>query len=547
MYTHLAPITPRAQRMSGMALLLAAALGLYLRWWNLGGQSLWFDEGFTVWLASHSISDIIRIVRADTAPPLYYLLLHGWMGIFGESELALRSFSATCATLVLLIVYLIARRLRLNWRATAATMAILAMSVLHVRYARDARCYALLSVFAALQLLAAVEYRRSRRLSAYFGFIIASAAMMYTHNLALPYVGMGMIVWWFFAKGTARQRLFQIAGLCAGITLLYLPWVGSFLSQMRNVDGSFWISTPGWTQLLRSMQVAIGLREDFAGNALSPALEPHMQIWGLFELWLNLVSLLMVISTIGIATVFAVRDRLIRAIALYAFVPIVFVFLYSQVRTPIMIDRVFIPSSAAVAIVAGLLVMRRPRWMLFPLVSAVMLAGTSSVGFIGHERKEDWRSAVRFLENTGMETDRAIIFLANEGELLYRYYEDRTDVEKITGLPKQFLDSPTPTAMQRVRSKDDLRPLRELLDDGTREIVLVLCHASRDPDKSAVKLLDDTCRLLDRRQFHEITVLRYLNEQPFVETTDAHRRERRDERLNPLRYWSLISALSSFE
>ena len=35
-----------------------------------------------------------HIIRADTAPPLYYILLRGWVRVFGFSESALRSMSA---------------------------------------------------------------------------------------------------------------------------------------------------------------------------------------------------------------------------------------------------------------------------------------------------------------------------------------------------------------------------------------------------------------------------------------------------------------------
>ena len=79
------------------SLIVILAIGVFLRWFRLGHESLWFDEGYTAWVVSLSPADLIRAVRVDTAPPLYYLLLHGWTVLFGRSEFALRSMSALSA------------------------------------------------------------------------------------------------------------------------------------------------------------------------------------------------------------------------------------------------------------------------------------------------------------------------------------------------------------------------------------------------------------------------------------------------------------------
>src|SRR5580658_805137 len=93
---------------------LGAAVGIFFRIYHLGAESLWFDEGYTAWMASHSPTEIVRLIRADTAPPLYYLLLHGWTVLFGRSESALRSLSTVSSILTLFIAMGIARRMLQN-------------------------------------------------------------------------------------------------------------------------------------------------------------------------------------------------------------------------------------------------------------------------------------------------------------------------------------------------------------------------------------------------------------------------------------------------
>ena len=54
-------------------LALIALFSLYLRTRFINGQ-FWMDEGIAVGIASHSLSSIPHILRADGSPPLYYLL-----------------------------------------------------------------------------------------------------------------------------------------------------------------------------------------------------------------------------------------------------------------------------------------------------------------------------------------------------------------------------------------------------------------------------------------------------------------------------------------
>ena len=77
-------------------LILAVILffGLFLRVYALGSESIWQDEGFSVSVAHMNLSELIATTAADVHPPLYYLLLHYWISIFGDSEFSCRFLSA---------------------------------------------------------------------------------------------------------------------------------------------------------------------------------------------------------------------------------------------------------------------------------------------------------------------------------------------------------------------------------------------------------------------------------------------------------------------
>jgi mannosyltransferase len=58
--------------------------------------AFWIDEAIAVGVSSHDFLDIPDVLRLDGSPPLYYLLLHVWMQLFGSGETSCRS-SSVCS------------------------------------------------------------------------------------------------------------------------------------------------------------------------------------------------------------------------------------------------------------------------------------------------------------------------------------------------------------------------------------------------------------------------------------------------------------------
>lgn len=134
-----------------MAALALIAVGWALRLRNLAGSELWFDEAASHFIAVRSPVGILTYVASAPFehPPLYYLLLHGAMRLFGDGEWAMRFPS------VLLGVVLVAGL----WRAGESlggpglgltVLGFAAVSPFLVTYAQEARMYALLQCLGLL-------------------------------------------------------------------------------------------------------------------------------------------------------------------------------------------------------------------------------------------------------------------------------------------------------------------------------------------------------------------------------------------------------------
>ena len=111
----------RVLEVAGLAALVA--LSLVLRTAEMHVH-FWIDEGLSVGISSHSIGDIPHVLREDGSPPLYYVLLHGWMAVFGRSEAQTHALSLLLAILAIPAAWWAGRSLfgaRVGWALAGLT------------------------------------------------------------------------------------------------------------------------------------------------------------------------------------------------------------------------------------------------------------------------------------------------------------------------------------------------------------------------------------------------------------------------------------------
>ncbi|MBN2146462.1 MAG: glycosyltransferase family 39 protein [Anaerolineales bacterium] len=137
--------------------ILITLIGGGLRVFLLDNKGMWLDETFSVWLANHSVSDMLQwIVKIDQHPPLYYLLLHYWIAHNGDAPHNVRLLSALLGAGTIPVIYLIGKRMSGAVMGLVAAM-ILAFSPFNIRFAQETRMYTCLTLNAALAIYALVR------------------------------------------------------------------------------------------------------------------------------------------------------------------------------------------------------------------------------------------------------------------------------------------------------------------------------------------------------------------------------------------------------
>ena len=132
-------------------------IGGGLRVFLLDHNGMWLDETFSVWLANQSIGEMLQwIVKIDQHPPLYYLLLHSWIALNGDTPYDVRLLSALCGAGTIPVIYLIGKRISGAAMGLAAAV-FLALSPFNIYYAQETRMYTFLTFNAAVAMYALVR------------------------------------------------------------------------------------------------------------------------------------------------------------------------------------------------------------------------------------------------------------------------------------------------------------------------------------------------------------------------------------------------------
>jgi 4-amino-4-deoxy-L-arabinose transferase-like glycosyltransferase len=181
-----------------VVLLLLFVGSLFLRLFHIETQSLWLDEIAS--LASSGYSRLFDVVRAtlftERIPPLYPILLHSVIKIFGLSEIALRLPSALCGALSVLVLFTFVKNV-FNYRTALCASLLLAISPYHVWYSQEGRFFSLfvlihlLSVYFFMKLL--YEEKMSFRTNLFILTIVNILALCVNYFMIFSLVAQNVV------------------------------------------------------------------------------------------------------------------------------------------------------------------------------------------------------------------------------------------------------------------------------------------------------------------------------------------------------------------
>ncbi|WP_328871357.1 glycosyltransferase family 39 protein [Streptomyces sp. NBC_00287] len=223
-------------------------LALVLGGHGLTGTLLGRDELVTWDMVGRDTGRILATLgNVDAVHGTYYLLMHGWVELFGDSVLSLRLPSLLAVAVTASVVALLGERL-FGYRAGILAGFLFALVPAVSRYGQEARSYALVLLavaLATLLLLRALD--RPRSLWRWAGYALALVCTGFLHLIALSVVLAHVCL--LVARGRGERALWWKSGLAlAAVGACVTPL--ALLGRSQAGRQLYWVPAPdGWALL----------------------------------------------------------------------------------------------------------------------------------------------------------------------------------------------------------------------------------------------------------------------------------------------------------
>jgi uncharacterized membrane protein len=228
-----------------LCFLILVFIAGWLRFYDLGTESLWLDEAYSEDFVKSDATHIIKTSgRYRNNPPLYWVILHYWVRLFGNTEGSLRAPSAIFGVAAVLIMFLLGRRL-LDSRTALLGTFLCAFSQFHIFYSQEARPYSLLLLLSITSYLFFVRLiKPGHRRSNYVWYALTTIALCYTHVYGIFIIAsqFGYLV--IRGRNCQHQR-YLFWGTFAFIAASLLPLMLILGPSTQKISSQgFWIAKP---------------------------------------------------------------------------------------------------------------------------------------------------------------------------------------------------------------------------------------------------------------------------------------------------------------
>jgi uncharacterized membrane protein len=220
-----------ARRYALLAYTLILFAAFALRLWNLGTQSLWHDEGWSLYPAYTLIGPMgIRGMDVN-APPLFNISIGLWLRVAGDEIWTVRFWSLLTGVIGVALGMALAGR----WFGVSAGILagiFLAFSPILWVFAQEIRAYIPMPIYTVLLIGLAARFltHRTERVPswAWGALFVVTLAALWSHNLSVPLVAwLNVTVIGGLALQRAWRRLFYWLAMQSLLFVLYLPWLAT--------------------------------------------------------------------------------------------------------------------------------------------------------------------------------------------------------------------------------------------------------------------------------------------------------------------------------
>lgn len=419
-------------------LLIITVIALGLRMFMLGSQSLWTDEG-AIYSQTKvgSVFDVYSAVMNQEGHigPFYHILNYLFCRLFGYAEWALRMPSAIYGTISVILVYKIAELL-INRDVALFSSVLLAFSPVHVWYSQEARMYSLWIMLTLLTTFVFIKLLDKGGLWLWTLFTVFASLSLWTFlNSIFLFAAMGLYLV-IFIKRYKKELCFYVVCMLV-VAASYLPGVITLLAKTSAAGTT---EAAGF-RTTTVFDIIYAFCVFNVGTTLGPPLDtirallkqsgPANTAWNIISHYgIPMIPSMLVCTGIFLYAAYKAvtqrRNAHYTFILVLLFVPLIMIygitFFSSSLRFNVRYILCVLPfyllllSTAADGLSTG------KRWALLSCMIFLSAFSLFNHYFRAEYAKLDFRSVVKYLNETMKDSDNAIIIHESASRIL-QYYD----------------------------------------------------------------------------------------------------------------------------
>jgi len=360
--------TAWARKLWPLPILLLATLA---RLYGSTASAIWCDEGSSLFISQYSPALIWTHSAHDVHPPLYFLLLHAWIGVFGDSLFSVRLLSVlpgiATVGLGMWLVYQVASR-----HAAVVAGVLMALLPIAVRYSQEVRMYSLMGFWLLGATIALVYWvKQPERHRFLVIYVVLMTASFYTHY----FTGLCALSHWaylFIVRREKHHLITRPAWWVANgfIIMLYAPWIPGLIDLLQHLDQLKAGGDIGWITPITLGSLPSTLWQYLT---LTDGQDVSWPVYLALPLALALV-------TGGVCLRDQGPHKFHTLLAIYTFLPLIVVFLVSWV-VPLLVERYLMFSALGLPMILAVAIDRMRHH--FRYAAVAMLVAVLSVELVG--------------------------------------------------------------------------------------------------------------------------------------------------------------------
>lgn len=464
-------------------------MAFLLRIWNLGAESAWIDEAYSIELAKHTFMEILQGSAADQHPPLYYVILSAWFRL-GTGILHARLLS------VILGVISVGQIMHLGHKLGGVYVGLiggllLALSPVHVWYSQEIRMYMLLLVLTSASTTTLWWALQKKGLWCWILYSLFIMAALYTHYFAIFIIlfqGFWMILW--IVKGNDKKDLWQWVASILLAAIFFFPWMPTAINQAR-FHTMTWVESPSLVVLRDTL-----IRLLFGA---APLALPEFLLW----IFLSVLLVGLVWSIRFVYLEFSKGGEEFLYIASWGLIPFFLISIVALLYPIYQFKQYLIVVGAFLLLYTWITYLLPKTIQVTALVIIILSAGASLVYQQAILTKDDWRAAAFHIDENAIPGDAIFGNPAASSFALEQYVEFD---EPFFGVPQNYniISGGWEGDMLTPEVTGDI--LGQITVNFERVWLVEFFPEFWDESKTVESMLDNSAIMIDERDFGRIRV-----------------------------------------